>query len=180
MHLGHMQPHQRAETVAQPKLLQPEFSPGIGDVMCCGYYGRINNRLGSTKLVAHKPPGAGSSVLSSSGRSTKVGTVACVDSHQIMPEVSYINRHGGMHSRAFYKQTMSLLLWADHHLLSIRAAHIPGCLNRGVDMLLRGGASRGSTRGVEATAVRIVWDCLVVESENYLFTTSKNVHCLLL
>ncbi len=45
--------------------------------------------------------------------------------------VSYINRQGGIRSRALGKQAAILLLWADSHLLSIRATHIPGLLNRG-------------------------------------------------
>ncbi len=39
--------------------------------------------------------------------------------------VSYINRQGGIRSRALCKQAAILLLWADSHLLSIRATHIP-------------------------------------------------------
>ncbi|XDV32448.1 hypothetical protein PO909_003253 [Leuciscus waleckii] len=42
--------------------------------------------------------------------------------------VSYINHQGGVHSRALFKQAESLLLWADRHFLSVRAAHIPGVL----------------------------------------------------
>ncbi len=46
--------------------------------------------------------------------------------------VSYINHQGGIRSRALCKQATNLLLWADCRL-SIRAAHIPGLLNCGVD-----------------------------------------------
>ncbi len=51
--------------------------------------------------------------------------------------VSYINHQGGIRSRALCKQATNLLLWADCHLLSIRATHIPGLLNHGADMLSR-------------------------------------------
>lgn len=57
----------------------------------------------------------------------------CTDN---MSVVSYINHQGGVCSRAVCTQAASLL-WVDCHLLSIRAAHIPGLLNRGADMLSR-------------------------------------------
>lgn len=59
---------------------------------------------------------------------------------------SYINRQGGVHSRALYEPAARLLLWADHHLLSILAAHIPGLfeqrhryVNRGTGSLTENG-----------------------------------------
>ncbi len=39
--------------------------------------------------------------------------------------VAYINRQGGVRSKALCKQAAMLLLWADSRLLSIRATHIP-------------------------------------------------------
>ncbi|KAI2645714.1 ORF V: Enzymatic polyprotein [Labeo rohita] len=48
-----------------------------------------------------------------------------------MSVVSYINCQGGVRSRALHEQAAHLLLWADCHLLFIRAAHVPGCLNSG-------------------------------------------------
>ncbi len=57
--------------------------------------------------------------------------------------VSYINHQGGVRSRAPCKQAANLLLWVDCHFLSIRAAHIPGLLNRGADMLSRNGIPQG-------------------------------------
>ncbi len=41
--------------------------------------------------------------------------------------VSYINHQGGICSRALYKQAANLLLWADHHFLSIRVVMRPCC-----------------------------------------------------
>ncbi len=40
--------------------------------------------------------------------------------------VSYINRQGGIRSKALCEQAAILLLWVDSRLLSIRATHIPG------------------------------------------------------
>ncbi len=50
-----------------------------------------------------------------------------VQGHQVlirtdnMLVVTYINQQGGVHSGALYRQAASLLLWANYHLLSIRA-----------------------------------------------------------
>lgn len=87
-----------------------------------------------------------------------------------MSVVLYINRHGGVHSIPLFKQAARLLLWADLHLLSIRAAHIPGCLNRGVDMFSREGLSHGEWR-LHPNSVRLIWD-RVWKAEVDLFTTS--------
>ncbi|KAL0168318.1 hypothetical protein M9458_036540 [Cirrhinus mrigala] len=64
-----------------------------------------------------------------------------------MSVVSYINHQGSVRPKALYRQAGNLLLWADLHFLSVRAVHIPGLLNRGVDMLLR---KKNSSRTVEA------------------------------
>ncbi len=67
--------------MAQPRSLQPGSSPGLSDVSCCGDDGHIDSRLEisvrghanfgavvrTAEPVAHKPHGAGSSVLSSTG-----------------------------------------------------------------------------------------------------------------
>ncbi len=45
--------------------------------------------------------------------------------------VSNINHQGGIRSRALCKRATDILLWVDCNLLSIRATHIPGLLNRG-------------------------------------------------
>ena len=89
--------------------------------------------------------------------------------------VSYINRQGGVHSRALFKQAASLLLWADRHFLSIRAAHIPGILNRGADMLSRNGIPQGEWR-LHPGSVQMIWDRFG-RAEVDLFATSENTHC---
>ncbi|XP_057211386.1 uncharacterized protein LOC130567370 [Triplophysa rosa] len=89
--------------------------------------------------------------------------------------VSYINRQGGVHSRALFELAARLLLWADQHLLSIRAALIPGHLNCGADMLSRGGLSQGEWR-LHPDSVRMIWDRFG-KAEVDRFATSENAHC---
>ncbi len=89
--------------------------------------------------------------------------------------VAYINRQGGVRSKALCKQAAMLLLWADSRLLSIRATHIPGLLNRGADMLSRRRIPQGEWR-LHPESVRMVWN-LYGEAEVDLFATSENAHC---
>ena len=51
----------------------------------------------------------------------------------------YINRQGGLHSPVLHGLAQRLILWCDARLLSIKASHVPGLLNRGADLLSRGG-----------------------------------------
>ncbi len=89
--------------------------------------------------------------------------------------VAYINRQGGVRSKALCKQAAMLLLWADSRLLSIRATHIPGLLNRGADMLSRRRIPQGEWR-LHPESVRMIWN-LYGEAEVDLFATSENAHC---
>ncbi len=89
--------------------------------------------------------------------------------------VAYINRQGGVRSKALCKQAAMLLLWADSRLLSIRATHIPGLLNRGADMLSRRRIPQGEWR-LHPELVRMIWN-LYGEAEVDLFATSENAHC---
>ncbi len=84
------------EALTQPRSLQPGSSPVLGSVAHDDHDGCIDSRLGSSvrgnasfgtvagisEPVAHKPPGAGSSLLSSKGFSATAGTATCTDSHR--------------------------------------------------------------------------------------------------
>ncbi len=180
-HRGFPRLHRSSEAVAQPRSLQQGSSPGLGNVARCGNDGRIESRLGSSvrrhagfgavvrtsEPVAHKPLGAGSSVLSSKGFSP-----IRTDNTSV---VSYINHQGGVRSRALCKQAANLLLWVDCHFLSIRAVHIPGLLNRGADMLSRNGIPQGEWR-LHPESVRMIWT-RYGRAEVDLFATSENAHC---
>ncbi len=54
-----------------------------------------------------------------------------------MSVVSYINHQGGLSSKRLFILVERLLEWAQLNLRSLRAAHLPGRLNQGVDMLSR-------------------------------------------
>ncbi len=158
-HRGLTRLHRSSEAVVQPKALQSGSSPGLSDVTCRGDDGRIDSRLGrsvwgnanfgavvrTAEPVAHKPFGAGSSVLSCKGFSAAAGTAACTDSHQ-QHVCNFLYKPPGRYSlqTCLYEQAADLLLWADRIFLSIRAALIPSLLNRGADMLSRKGFPKES------------------------------------
>ena len=52
--------------------------------------------------------------------------------------MSYINKQGGLRSSKLHALAHRLTLWCNEHLLSVRAAHIPGIQNTGADLLSRG------------------------------------------
>ncbi|CAL9686954.1 unnamed protein product [Knipowitschia caucasica] len=52
--------------------------------------------------------------------------------------VAYVNKQGGLRSHQLHVLAHRLIVWASSHLLSLRATHVPGVLNRGVDLLSRG------------------------------------------
>lgn len=56
--------------------------------------------------------------------------------------VAYLNRQGGTRSPALHGLATVVLTWADTHLASLRARHIPGSRNVGADRMSRGGALR--------------------------------------
>ncbi|XDV16238.1 hypothetical protein PO909_016039 [Leuciscus waleckii] len=60
-----------------------------------------------------------------------------------MSVVAYINRQGGITSRNLYRLAKRLLVWAQHNLRSLRAAHVPGHLNVGPDRLSRNNVPAG-------------------------------------
>lgn len=60
--------------------------------------------------------------------------------------VSYKYRHGGICSRNLHGLTRRVLLQNRKHLLSLRAADVPGLVNIGADLLLRGNHHSGEWR----------------------------------
>ncbi len=145
-HRGHI------EALTQPRSLQPGSSPVLGSVARDSHDGCIDSRLrssvrgnasfgtvaGISEPVAHKPPGAGSSLLSSKGFSATAGTAACTDSHRqhVCGFVYKSPERNSLKGRCASRQWTVFLF--------IRAAYIPGLLIRGADMF-----SRDSSRRVE-------------------------------
>ncbi len=56
----------------------------------------------------------------------------CADSLSV---VSYINHQGGVSSKSLFILAERLLEWAQLNLRSLRAAHLPGRLNQGADVI---------------------------------------------
>ncbi len=97
----------------------------------------------TSEPVAHKPLGAGRSVLSSKDFQPQL------EQRHVLIR---INHQGGVRSN---KHAANLLLWADRHFLSIRAAHIPSLLNHRADMLSRKGIPQGEWR-LHPESVRMI------------------------
>ncbi len=93
-----------------------------------------------------------------------------------MSVVSYINHQGGLSSKRLCLLAKRLLEWAQPHLCSLRAAHIPGKFNQGADEL-----SRSNVPSEEWTfhpqMVQIIWD-IFGEAEVDLFASGDDSHCL--
>ncbi len=86
-------------------------------------------------------------------------------------------QHGG---GSIYKSprrcvSRDLLLWADQHLLSIRAVHVPGSLNYSADLLLRGRAIHGDWR-LHPLTVNMIWG-IFGRVEVDLFASAENAQC---
>ncbi len=130
----------------------------------CARACRLRAVVRTSEPWAHKPLGAGSSVLSSKDFRPQLEPTN-------MSVVSYINHQGGVRSN---KHAANLLLCADRHFLSIRAAHIPSLLNHRADMLSRKGIPQGEWR-LHPESVRMIWTRYGA-AEVDLFATSSRMH----
>ncbi len=153
-------------------------SPGLGDVTCRGHDWRIDWRpvssvrghadfravVRTSEPLAHKPLGAGSSVLSSKDFRPQLEQRHVLIRTDNMSVVSYIN----------HQDAANLLLCADRHFLSIRAAHIPSLLNHRANMLLRKRIPQGEWR-LHPESVRKIWTRYGA-AEVDLFATSSRMH----
>ncbi len=90
-----------------------------------------------------------------------------------MTVVAFINHQGGVNLWPLLQLARELLLWADRHLLSIRA--VPGRLNYSVDLLLRGGVIHGEWR-LQPLSVKMIWS-VFGRAEVDLFASAENTHC---
>ncbi|XDV35147.1 hypothetical protein PO909_005149 [Leuciscus waleckii] len=186
----HSYPQLRSRSGAVEKhgVIQLRSPPGHRDTKRRGFDGRVDLRLGSGLLgrasfgsvvrtaeeVAHKPPGANGGLPGPQSLSVSVGATACADPDRQHVR-SFIYKSPRRHSKALFKQAQALLLWADRHFLSVRAAHIPGVLNRGADMLSRNGIPQGEWR-LHPGTVQLIWNHFG-RAEINLFATDENTHC---
>ncbi|KAL6467752.1 hypothetical protein MHYP_G00234290 [Metynnis hypsauchen] len=89
--------------------------------------------------------------------------------------VAYINRQGGTRSLRLHRLTRKLLLWCGTRLLSLRATHVPGILNRGADLLSRGNPLYGDWR-LHPQVVAQLWQRYGQAAVD-LFASRENAHC---
>ncbi len=92
-----------------------------------------------------------------------------------MTVVSYINRQGGTRSLPLLQLARKLLTWSSELLASLRAVHVPGCLNGGADMLSRGGPRAREWR-LHPQIVAQIWDRFG-RTEVDLYASAENTHC---
>ncbi len=73
-----------------------------------------------------------------------------------MSVVSYINHQGGVSSKRLFILAERLLEWAQLNLRSLRAAHLPGRLNQGADVLSRSNVP-SEERMLHPQVVQKIW-----------------------
>lgn len=89
--------------------------------------------------------------------------------------VAYINRQGGLRSRQLHMLARRLILWSSKRLLSLRATHVPGALNRGADLLSRGAPLYGEWT-LHPSIVEQVWARFGRAAVD-LFASRENAQC---
>ncbi len=92
-----------------------------------------------------------------------------------MSVVSYINHQGGLSSKRLFILAERLLEWAQLNLRSLRAAHLPGRLNQGADMLSRSNVPSEEWM-LHPQVVQKIWKTFG-KAEVDLFASKDNSHC---
>ncbi len=92
-----------------------------------------------------------------------------------MSMVSYINHQGGLSSKRLFILVEHLLEWAQLNLCSLRAAHFPGRLNQGGDMLSRSNVPSEEWM-LHPQTVRMIWK-IFGKAEVDLFNSKDSSHC---
>ncbi len=81
-----------------------------------------------------------------------------------------------MHSSRLHALAHRLLVWSGQHLLSLQAAHVPGVLNMGADLLTRGNPLYGDWR-LHPQIVSAMLCKRFGQADVDLFTSCENTHC---
>lgn len=89
--------------------------------------------------------------------------------------VYHINHQGGVRSLTLNNLTRRIWLWADVHLLSLRAIHVPVKKNQAADALSRGRPLLGEWR-LNPEVVQMIWNTYG-KAEVDLFATRTTTHC---
>ncbi|XP_074467365.1 uncharacterized protein LOC141752970 [Sebastes fasciatus] len=91
--------------------------------------------------------------------------------------VAYINRQGGTRSLQLHRLARKIIMWSSSRLMSLRATHVPGVLNRGADLLSRGNPLYGEWT-LHPQVVEQVWQKYGRAAVD-LFASQENAHCRL-
>ena len=75
------------------------------------------------------------------GPVSKPNTVSCYDNSTV---VAYINKQGGTHSAEMCILLWKIMTWYHHYQITLKARHIPGCLNVMADLLSRSNQVRST------------------------------------
>ena len=89
--------------------------------------------------------------------------------------VAYINRQGGLRSQLLHTLAHRLIVWSGVHFLFLKATHVPGVLNRGVDLVSRGNPRYGEWQ-LHRDVVYQIWDRFGKAAVD-LLTTRENAQC---
>ncbi len=89
----------------------------------------------------------------------------------------HINRLGGIRSHCMSQLARHLLLWSHTQFKSLRAAHIPGQLNRAADALSRQLTFPGEWR-LHPETIRLIWSRFG-QAQVDLFASPESSHCQL-
>ncbi|XP_038147769.1 uncharacterized protein LOC119787801 [Cyprinodon tularosa] len=89
--------------------------------------------------------------------------------------VAYINRQGGLRSHQLHTLAHRLIVWTSSRLLSLRAIHVPGVMNRGADLLSRGNPRYREWK-LHSEVVAQIWE-RYGHAEVDLFASEENAHC---
>ncbi|XP_038153414.1 uncharacterized protein LOC119791417 [Cyprinodon tularosa] len=89
--------------------------------------------------------------------------------------VAYINRQGGTRSLQLHRLARDIIMWSSTRVLSLRATHVAGILNRGADLLSRGNPLYGEWK-LHPQVVEQIWQRYGRAAVD-LFASWENTHC---
>ncbi len=89
--------------------------------------------------------------------------------------VAYINRQGALRSLPLHMLARKLILWSNANLLSLRATHVQGVMNKGADLLSRGNPLYGEWK-LNWEVVEQIWGIYGRVTVD-LFASHDNAQC---
>ena len=137
--------------VAKPLKCDERLRPSSQGPQYPTLYRRLKRRLGrslrskfykravvrSGKKATHKCPGIEGGLPGPSrlqGPVPESNSVVATDNSTV---VAYINKQGGTHSAEMCALLWKIMTWCHHYHITLKARHIPGCLNVMADLLSR-------------------------------------------